>query len=224
MWATGVRAPALADSLRVPQAADGRVLVEPNLSLPGHPEAFVIGDMAALPWSKGGLHPALAQFAIQGGRHAAREIKRQLAGKPPRAFHYRNKGMTASIGRDAAVVQAGPIRFGGRPAFFFWRFLHALYVPGLRNRLSVTLTWIWTYATRRRAALLLVGEPTPSSEPIQPLAAAPEAPDSRTIATRRTKACASERRWSPCPLRRARTIARGHRQSWRGRISKHERR
>ena len=176
VWATGVRAPALADSLRVPQAADGRVLVEPNLSLPGHPEAFVIGDMAALPWSKGGLHPALAQFAIQGGRHAAREIKRQLAGKPPRAFHYRNKGMTASVGRDAAVVQAGPIHFGGRPAFFFWRFLHALYVPGLRNRVSVTLTWIWTYATRRRAALLLVGEPTPRSEPIQPPAAALEAP------------------------------------------------
>ena len=172
VWATGVRAPALADSLRVPQAADGRVLVEPNLSLPGHPEAFVIGDMAALPWSKGGMHPALAQFAIQGGRHAAREIERRLARKPPRAFHYRNKGMTASIGRDAAVVQAGPIRFGGRAAFFFWRFLHALYVPGLRNRLSVALTWIWTYATRRRAALLLVGEP-PSSEPIQPLVERP---------------------------------------------------
>ena len=176
VWVTGVRAPALANSLRVPQASDGRVFVEPNLSLPGHPEAFVIGDMAALPWSKGGLHPALAQFAIQGGRHAVREIKRQLAGKPPRAFHYRDKGMTASVGRGAAVVQAGPIRFGGRAAFFFWRFLHALYVPGLRNRVSVTLTWIWTYATRRRAALLLVGEPTPRSEPIQPPAAAPEAP------------------------------------------------
>lgn len=176
VWATGVRAPRLADSLGLPEASDGRVFVEPNLSLPGHPEAFVIGDMAALPWRKGGLHPPLAQFAIQGGRHAAREIKRQLAGKPPRAFHYRDKGMTASIGRDAAVVQAGPIRFGGRAAFFFWRFLHALYVPGARNRVSVTLTWIWTYATHRRAALLLVGEPTPSREPTEALAAASEAP------------------------------------------------
>ena len=164
VWATGVRAPALADSLGSPQAADGRVLVEPNLGLPGHPEAFVVGDMAALPWSKGGLHPALAQFAIQGGRHAAREIKRQLVGERSRPFHYRDKGMTASVGRDAAVVQAGPIRFGGRPAFFFWRFLHALYVPGFRNRLSVALTWIWTYATRRRAALLLVGEPTSAAQ------------------------------------------------------------
>ena len=176
VWATGVRAPALAGSLRVPQAADGRVLTEPNLGLPGHPEAFVVGDMAALPWSKGGLHPALAQFAIQGGRHAAREIKRQLVGARSRPFHYRDKGMTASVGRNAAVVQTGPIRFGGRPAFFFWRFLHALYVPGLRNRLSVALTWIWTYATRRRAALLLTGEPASSREASRPSAAAPEPP------------------------------------------------
>ena len=169
VWATGVRAPAIAGSLGAQQAGDGRVLVNPNLSLPGHPEAFVIGDMAALPWSKGGFHPALAQFAIQGGRHAAREIERQLAGRPSRAFRYRDKGMTASVGRDAAIVQAGPIRFSGRLAFFFWRFLHALYVPGLRNRLSVTLTWIWSYATRRRAALLLIGEPPPQArQPAQP--------------------------------------------------------
>jgi len=159
VWATGVRAPALADSLGEPQATDGRVLVEPNLSLPHHPEAFVVGDMAGLPWSKGGMHPALAQFAIQGGRHVAREIVRHIEGRPPRRFRYLDKGMTASVGRNAAVVQVGPIRFGGRAAFFFWRFLHALYVPGLRNRLSVVLTWIWTYATRRRGALLLIGEP-----------------------------------------------------------------
>jgi NADH:quinone reductase (non-electrogenic) len=161
VWATGVRAPALADSLGLPQTADGRVLVEPNLGLPGHPDTFVVGDMAALPWNQGGLHPALAQFAIQGGRHAAREIKRRLAGERSRPFRYLDKGMTASVGRNAAVVQAGPVRFAGRSAFFFWRFLHALYVPGLRNRVSVALTWIWTYATRRRAALLLIGEPSP---------------------------------------------------------------
>ena len=168
VWATGVRAPPLADSLGEPQAPDGRVLVQPNLGLPHHPEAFVIGDMAAVPWSKGGLHPALAQFAIQGGRHVAREIIRRLEGKPSRRFRYLDKGMTASVGRNAALVQVGPIRFGGRAAFFFWRFLHALYVPGLRNRLSVILTWIWTYATRRRGALLLIGEAPPLSEPARP--------------------------------------------------------
>ena len=176
VWATGVRAPRLADALGLPQASDGRVFVEPNLSLPGHPEAFVIGDMAALPWRKGGLHPPLAQFAIQGGRHAAREIRRQLKGERPRPFRYWDKGMTASVGRDAGVVQAGRIRFSGRLAFFAWGTLHSLYVPGWRNRLSVDLNWIWSYATHRRAALLLVDEPTPSREPIQPLAAASGAP------------------------------------------------
>ena len=165
VWATGVRAPRLADSLGLPQAPDGRIFVEPNLSLPGHPEAFVIGDMAALPWSKGRLHPPLAQFAIQGGRHAAREIKRQLRGEPARPFRYWDKGMTASVGRDAGVVQAGPIRFSGRLAFFAWGSLHSLYVPGWRNRLSVNLNWIWSYATHRRAALLLIGEPSPPAEP-----------------------------------------------------------
>jgi NADH dehydrogenase len=170
VWATGVRAPRLADSLGLPQAPDGRVFVEPNLSLPGHPEAFVIGDMAALSWRKGGLHPPLAQFAIQGGRHAAREIKRELKGEPARPFRYWNKGMTASVGRDAGVVQAGRIRFSGRLAFFAWGTLHSLYVPGWRNRLSVDLNWIWSYATHRRAALLLIGEPSPPAEhPAQPI-------------------------------------------------------
>jgi NADH dehydrogenase len=159
--ATGVRATELADGLGVPQAPGGRLCVSPNLSLPGHPEVFAVGDMAALPSARGGLHPALAQFAIQGGRHAAREIVRQMAGKPPRPFRYWDKGMTSMVGRDAAVVQSGPFRLSGRLAFFFWGFLHGLYVPGLRNRLSVSLTWIWSYATRRRAAFLLVEEPSP---------------------------------------------------------------
>jgi NADH dehydrogenase len=164
VWATGVRAPRLADSLGVPQASDGRIFVESNLSLPGHPDAFVIGDLAALPWSKGGLHPPLAQFAIQGGRHAAREIERHLKGELARPFRYWDKGMTASVGRDAGVVQAGRIRFSGRLAFFAWGSLHSLYVPGWRNRLSVNLNWIWSYATHRRAALLLIAEPSPPAE------------------------------------------------------------
>jgi NADH:ubiquinone reductase (H+-translocating) len=175
VWATGVRAPALADSLGVPQAVGGRVVVEPNLSLPGRPEAFVVGDMAALPWSKGGVHPALAQFAIQGGRHAAREIERRLAGEPSRPFRYLDKGMMASVGRNAAVVEAGPIRFGGRLAFFAWRVLHGLYVPGWRSRVGVVLNWLWTYGTRRRAALLLIGEPDAGDEPLAPPGSAPAA-------------------------------------------------
>ena len=119
----------------------------------------MIGDMAAL-LAQGRPAPTAGQFAIQGGRHAAREIKRELKASP-RPFRYWNKGMTASVGRDAGVVQAGRIRFSGRLAFFAWGTLHSLYVPGWRNRLSVDLNWIWSYATHRRAALLLIGEPSP---------------------------------------------------------------
>jgi NADH dehydrogenase len=161
VWATGVRATSLAEALAVAQAPDGRILVRPNLSLPGHADVFAIGDMAALPTAAGGLHPALAQFAIQGGRHAAREVLRHIGGQPARPFRYWDKGMTSIAGRNAAVVQSGRLRLSGRLAYFFWAFLHGFYVPGLRNRLSVALTWIWSYATRRRAALLLVGESSP---------------------------------------------------------------
>jgi NADH dehydrogenase len=164
VWATGVRPMPLADALAVAQEPGGRVRVSANLSLPGHPEVFAIGDMAALPRATDGLHPALAQFAIQGGRHAAREIVRQMVGEPGRPFHYWDKGVTSVVGRNAAVVQSGRLRVSGRLAYFFWAFLHGFYVPGLRNRLSVTLTWIWSYATRRRAALLLVGEAPPPAE------------------------------------------------------------
>ena len=156
--ATGVRATALADSLDVAQAAGGRVIVEPNLSLPGHPEVFAIGDMAALPKRGGELHPALAQFALQGGRHAAGEIVRQLNHEPSRPFRYWDKGMTSMVGYNAAVLQSGRIRITGPLGFFFWGALHGFYVPGLRNRLSLRLTWLWSWATRRRAALLLIGD------------------------------------------------------------------
>ena len=162
VWATGVRATPLAESLGLPQTPDGRLLVQPNLSLPGHPEAFAIGDMAALPRPAGGLHPALAQFAIQGGRHAAREITRHISGKPSQRFRYWDKGMTASVGRDAGIVQTGHLRLSGPLAFFAWGVLHNLYVPGWRNRLSIDLNWLWSYVTHRRAALMLIGDTPPA--------------------------------------------------------------
>jgi NADH:quinone reductase (non-electrogenic) len=167
--ATGVRATPLADALGAGQAHSGRVLVKANLSLPGHPEVFAVGDMAALLTRDGGLHPALAQFAMQGGRHAAREIKRRLEGKPPRPFQYWDKGMTSMVGYNAAILQSGRIRLRGTLAFFLWGTLHGYYVPGFRNRLSLRLTWLWSWATRRRAALLLIGEaPTLRERPEVP--------------------------------------------------------
>ena len=165
--ATGVRGTPLAETLGVAQAPGGRVLVEPNLSVPGHPEVFAVGDMAALPTPNGGLHPALAQFAMQGGRHVAREIRRQLAGKPSRRFRYLDKGMTSMVGYNAAVLQSGRIRLRGGLAFLLWGALHAYYVPGFRNRLSLRVTWIWSWLTRRRAALLLIGETQVPDEPLE---------------------------------------------------------
>jgi NADH:quinone reductase (non-electrogenic) len=173
--ATGVRATALADRLGVAQAAGGRVIVSPNLTLPGHPDVFAIGDMAALPNRDGGLHPALAQFALQGGRHAAREITQHLNRKPSRRFRYWDKGMTSTIGYNAAILQSGRVRLTGGLAFLLWGALHAYYVPGLRNRLSLRLTWLWSWATRRRAALLLIGEPEPEPPPNDADAAKPTA-------------------------------------------------
>jgi NADH dehydrogenase FAD-containing subunit len=155
---------ALLQAEDVAHSPDGRIRVQPNLGLPGHPQAFAIGDMAALPLPAGGLHPALAQFAIQGGRHAAREIIRHISGRPSRPFRYWDKGMTASVGRDAGIVQTGHLRFSGRLAFFAWGVLHSLYVPGWRNRLSIDLNWLWSYATHRRAALMLIGDTPPARE------------------------------------------------------------
>jgi NADH:quinone reductase (non-electrogenic) len=176
--ATGVRAVPLVEALRVRQAPGGRVLVGSNLSLPGHPEVFAVGDMAALPTRDGGLHPALAQFAMQGGRHAAREIERSLESKPSRAFHYWDKGMTSMVGYNAAILQSGRIRLRGTLGFVLWGTLHGYYVPGFRNRLSLRLTWLWSWATRRRAALLLIEEsstperrPLPSHQPPRTLTA-----------------------------------------------------
>jgi NADH dehydrogenase len=160
--ATGVRATALADQLGIAQTAGGRVAVDPDLRIPGHPDAFAIGDMAALPTSDGTLHPALAQFALQGGRHAARQIVRQIEGKPTRRFRYWDKGMTSMVGYNAAILQSGRLRLRGGLGFFVWGTLHGYYVPGFRNRVSLRLTWLWSWATRRRAALLLIEGSAPS--------------------------------------------------------------
>jgi NADH dehydrogenase len=188
--ATGVGGTPLADALGIAQAPRGRVLVEPNLSIPGHPEVFAVGDMAALPTPNGGLHPALAQFAMQGGRHAAREIKRRLEGKPPRRFRYWDKGMTSMVGYNAAILQSGRIRLRGGLAFLLWGALHGYYVPGFRNRLSLRVTWIWSWMTRRRAALLLIWEtPTPTERLELPRLDAGIQNETREMSTKSPRAC-----------------------------------
>jgi NADH:quinone reductase (non-electrogenic) len=159
IWAAGLGPGQVSARLGLPHGPDGRVPVKRDLRLQGRDDTFVIGDLASLPRRHGGLHPQLAQFALQGGRHAARQIQRLLQGQPTRPFRYLDKGMVASIGRPAGVVQAGPLRLTGRLGFLTLSELHLLYLEGQRNRASVAVNWLWSGATRGRGASLLIEPP-----------------------------------------------------------------
>ncbi|HVY46881.1 MAG TPA: NAD(P)/FAD-dependent oxidoreductase, partial [Minicystis sp.] len=154
LWAAGVAASPLAKSLGVPLDRAGRVIVEPDLTVPGHPEIFVIGDLASAKWEGHGLVPGLAGAAVQGGRHAAKNIVRRLAGKPALPFHYVDKGSLATIGRAAAVADFGRIRLSGFIAWMAWLFIHILLLIGFRNRFVVMLEWAFAYVSYERGARL----------------------------------------------------------------------
>lgn len=158
VWAAGVRAQDLAEDLGVAQGPGGRIVVEPDLSIPGHPEAFAIGDIADIPDGVGaGRLPQLAQVALQGGRFAADQILRSLAGKPRQEFRYKDKGIMATIGRRAAVAQlANGVTIKGYPAWLAWLLLHLVYLIGARNRFSVMLNWAWNYVTWDRGPRLIL--------------------------------------------------------------------
>ncbi|MPZ88887.1 MAG: NAD(P)/FAD-dependent oxidoreductase [Nitriliruptorales bacterium] len=158
LWAAGVRANSLADRLDVPQGRGGRIVVGPDLSVPGRPQIWVVGDLGAAKDVEGQLLPQLAPVAMQGGRHVARSIRRRLEGRPTERFRYVDKGIMATIGRRAAVAQ---LSFGlcltGSLAWLAWLFLHLVILIGFRNRLSVLLNWTWNYLTWDRAARLILG-------------------------------------------------------------------
>jgi NADH dehydrogenase len=158
IWAAGVAPSPIASSLGVPLDRVGRVKVEPDLSIPGAPEVFVIGDLAAVEDSQGKLVPGLAPPAIQGGRHAARQILRTLRGQPREPFHYLDKGTLATIGRNAAVAQIGWLRTEGFFAWVLWLAVHILMLIGFRNRVLVLAQWGWTYLRHERGARLITGE------------------------------------------------------------------
>jgi NADH dehydrogenase len=156
LWAAGVQASALARSLGCPLDRAGRVIVEPDLSVPGHPEAFVIGDLAAVP-----NVPGVAPAAIQEGTHTAKNITRILANQPTLPFHYWDKGSLATIGRAAGVADFGRLRLSGFPAWFAWLAIHIFFLIGFRNRLLVILQWAWAYITFQRGARLITGKVEP---------------------------------------------------------------
>ena len=161
LWAAGVAASPLGRKLGVPVDKAGRVLVHPDLSIPGHPEVFVIGDLAALADEKGKMLPGVAQVAIQQGKWAAQMIASDLAGQPHyaprRNFHYHDKGSLATIGRAAAVAQIAGFELSGYLAWLAWLFIHILFLIGFRNRMVVMINWAWAYLTYERGARLITG-------------------------------------------------------------------
>jgi NADH dehydrogenase len=158
LWAAGVRASPLARSLGVELDRAGRVLVAPDLSVPGHPEVFVIGDLACFLHQTGKPLPGVAPAAIQMGRHAARSILRDLKGKPRKTFHYLDKGTLATIGRAAAVADFGFVKISGFFAWLAYLFIHIFFLIGFRNRFVVMFEWAWAYFTFQRAARLITGD------------------------------------------------------------------
>jgi NADH dehydrogenase len=167
IWAAGVAAHPLTRTLGVETDRAGRLKVAPDLSLPGHPEVFALGDLVTLVDRKGAIVPGIAPAAMQMGAHAARLVAAEIRAGPkdgPRtAFAYWDKGTMATIGRSAAVAQIGRLRFSGWPAWAAWLGVHLIFLIGFRNKLSVFLQWVYAYWTYQRGARIITGpeEPQP---------------------------------------------------------------
>ena len=158
LWAAGVAASPLGRALGAPVDRAGRVLVEPDLSIPGHGEIFVIGDLAAMKDERGNSLPGVAPVAMQQGKWLGRQIAADLAGKPREPFHYFDKGSLATIGRAAAIAQFGKLHLSGFVAWVAWLFVHIMFLIGFRNRVLVMVQWAWSYLTYERGARLITGE------------------------------------------------------------------
>jgi NADH:ubiquinone reductase (H+-translocating) len=164
LWAAGVAASPLGRTLGAPLDRAGRVEVETDLTIPGHPEVYVVGDLATLS-QDGKPVPGVAPAAMQEARHAARNIVRTIRGEPREPFRYRDKGSLATIGRAAAVADLGRIKLWGVVAWLAWLFIHILFLIGFRNRFIVLFEWAWSYVTYERGARLITGPlPRPDEE------------------------------------------------------------
>jgi NADH dehydrogenase len=165
LWAGGVEVPPIAKELaraaKAPVDRKGRIEVLPDLSVPGHPEIFVTGDIAAVPNPKGGTLPGVAQVALQQGKYAGKVIRRRLEGKSaPPAFHYFDRGDMAVIGRNSAVANIRGFEMWGWPAWVVWLTIHLLYLLEFQNRLIVLLRWAFQYLTFQRGARLITRSET----------------------------------------------------------------
>ena len=158
LWAAGVQASPLGAAAGLEVDRQGRVLVEPDLSVKGHPNIFVAGDQACFMHQTGKPLPGTAPVAMQQGRFLARTILRELSGEPRQPFHFVDKGQMATIGRSRAIVEVGRLRLAGFPAWLLWLVVHIYYLTGFKNRLLVVLQWAWSYLSFRRGARLIVSK------------------------------------------------------------------
>jgi NADH dehydrogenase len=179
IWAAGVTASPLAAALARATGAEldraGRVTVEPDLTLPGHPEVVGVGDMVRVRELGSGISrafPGVAPVAMQQGRYAGRLIEARLHGRSRAPFHYRDKGMLATIGRTRAVAELPGIRISGFPAWVLWLVVHLFYLIGFENRLVVMIRWSYNFFTRGRGARLITA--TPDAERAEPAKVIPK--------------------------------------------------
>jgi NADH:ubiquinone reductase (H+-translocating) len=155
VWAAGVFASPLVRTLGVPLDGAGRVIVEPDLSVPGHPDVWVVGDAARVAQPDGSILPGVVQPATQGAEHAARSILRRIAGRPTERFVYRDLGSMAIVGRGSAIADLGWLRLTGFPGWLAWLFLHLVKLVGFRSRVLVLVEWAAAYLTFQRSARLI---------------------------------------------------------------------
>ncbi|HEX4265888.1 MAG TPA: NAD(P)/FAD-dependent oxidoreductase [Verrucomicrobiae bacterium] len=178
LWSAGVSAVALTKKLGAELDKAGRVKVNPDLSLPGRPEVFAVGDMAILMQKDGKPVPGVSPAAMQEGRHVAKIIEDEIdlgAGRAPRPpFKYWDKGTMATIGRSKAVAEVGPFKFSGLLAWLTWLFVHLVFLIGFRNKISVLMQWVYSYFTYKRGARIITYLPPekPPEKPSAPLSAA----------------------------------------------------
>ena len=166
-WAAGNAASPLGAMLGAPLDRAGKVLVNEDLSVPGHPEIFVAGDLAFVKRRDGRPVPGVCPAANQEGTSAARNVRRLIGKRPTRAFRYRNKGDLAVIGRSRAIADFGKVRFSGRLAWLLWLFVHIMYLVGFRNRISVFVQWAYSYLTYQRGVRLITAterQPAPNEQ------------------------------------------------------------
>src|SRR5581483_5509912 len=155
IWGAGVIATSLTETLGVPLDKLGRVIVEPDLTIPGYHNAFAIGDTVVYTHQTGSPLPGVSPVAMQMGRAAGRNIIRAINGQPYKTFHYFDKGTMATIGRSAAIAQIGPVHLSGFLAWLSWLMVHIFFLIGFRNRFVVLFNWAWSYFTYQRGARVI---------------------------------------------------------------------